>query len=206
MTPSLGIEQGGLHCAEALLIARYFMYAQVYLHRVRRSYDIHLRDFLRDWLQGGCFSPEIESLLCMTDNEVLAGMALARRCDLPGKKWAERIMGRGHYRVLYESDPIEAKRNPNAVVQVYEKLKGKFNEDEVRMDSYVEKGSIGEFPVLMHNSQIVPSSLLSLVVTNLPLAAIECVFVAPEILCKARRWFKKNKEDIVRLEGEETNE
>ena len=34
---------GGLHAAEALA-ARYFMFTQVYLHPVRRAFDIHLKD------------------------------------------------------------------------------------------------------------------------------------------------------------------
>src|SRR5205807_1153099 len=51
--PTLGVEQGGLHSAEALILARYLMFSQVYLHPVRRIYDIHLQDFLREWLPGG---------------------------------------------------------------------------------------------------------------------------------------------------------
>lgn len=45
--PSLGVEVGGLHSAEALLLARYFMYEQVYLHHVRKIYDYHLIEFIR---------------------------------------------------------------------------------------------------------------------------------------------------------------
>ena len=44
--PSLGVEEGGLETAEALLLARYFMYSQVYFHPIRRIYDIHLKEFL----------------------------------------------------------------------------------------------------------------------------------------------------------------
>lgn len=42
---TLGVEEGGLQTAEALLLARYFMFKQVYLHHVRRIYDLHLLDF-----------------------------------------------------------------------------------------------------------------------------------------------------------------
>ncbi len=41
--PALGIEAGGLQSAEALLLARYFMYSQVYFHSVRRVYEAHRR-------------------------------------------------------------------------------------------------------------------------------------------------------------------
>ena len=53
--PTLGIEIGGIHSAEGLLQARYFMFMQVYLHRVRMAYDLHIEDFLGDWLSGGQF-------------------------------------------------------------------------------------------------------------------------------------------------------
>ena len=37
--PALGVEEGGIQSAEALMLARYFMYSQVYFHPVRRIYD-----------------------------------------------------------------------------------------------------------------------------------------------------------------------
>ena len=48
--PTLGVEEGGLHSVEALLLARYAMFSQVYFHPVRRVYDIHLKEFLNSWL------------------------------------------------------------------------------------------------------------------------------------------------------------
>ncbi len=48
--PVLGVESGGLESAVAMLLARYFMYSQVYMHPVRRAYDRHLQDFLCGWL------------------------------------------------------------------------------------------------------------------------------------------------------------
>ena len=66
----MGIEVGGLHSAEALLLARYFMFSQVYCHHVRRIYDIHLKDFLKKWLPNGMFTTSIEDILQITDNEV----------------------------------------------------------------------------------------------------------------------------------------
>ena len=64
--PWLGIEAGGIEAAEAMSLARYFMYKQVYFHRVRRAYDIHLKDFLKDWLDGQFFSTSIDAHLNVT--------------------------------------------------------------------------------------------------------------------------------------------
>jgi len=43
----MAIESGGLHALEAMVLARYFMFTQVYFHKIRRAYDHHLLDFLK---------------------------------------------------------------------------------------------------------------------------------------------------------------
>lgn len=40
-SPVLAIEDGGVHAAEALILARYFMFTQVYFQHTRRAYDHH---------------------------------------------------------------------------------------------------------------------------------------------------------------------
>ena len=72
--PVLGVEEGGLHAAEALPLARYFMFSQVYCHPVRRIYDMHLKDFLKDWMPEAKFPIDIDKYLSITDNEVMSGM------------------------------------------------------------------------------------------------------------------------------------
>ena len=52
--PALGVEEGGVHSAEALMLARYFMYSQLYFHPVRRIYDITSRTFFwNGWREAG---------------------------------------------------------------------------------------------------------------------------------------------------------
>src|SRR3990172_6203128 len=59
--PVLAIEAGGRLAAEGLLIARYFMFIQVYFHDVRRIYDRHLVDFLAATLPEGRFPTQLEA-------------------------------------------------------------------------------------------------------------------------------------------------
>jgi HD superfamily phosphohydrolase len=47
----MAIEHGGLHALEAMVLARYFMFTQVYFHKVRRAYDHHLVDFLTRYVR-----------------------------------------------------------------------------------------------------------------------------------------------------------
>ena len=93
---------GGIQSAEALLLARYFMYTQVYLHHIRRMYDRHLTDFLKEWLPNGEFPTSIEELMAYTDVEVTNGIFLAARNKAcPGHQVAKRILERKHFKMIY---------------------------------------------------------------------------------------------------------
>ena len=69
--PSLGVESGGLHSAEALLLARYFMWEQVYCHPVRRIYDIHLKEFMLAYFGREKYPLNLGKHIATTDNEIL---------------------------------------------------------------------------------------------------------------------------------------
>lgn len=49
-TPRLGVSKGGLHAAEGLVLARYFMFTQVYFHKTRVAYDIHIRKAMKEFV------------------------------------------------------------------------------------------------------------------------------------------------------------
>jgi HD superfamily phosphohydrolase len=73
--PSLGVEEGGLHSAEALLLARYFMYEQVYFHNVRKIYDRHLVEFMKAYYKPrGGYLRNLEFHLDQTDSEILSAI------------------------------------------------------------------------------------------------------------------------------------
>jgi HD superfamily phosphohydrolase len=123
---ALGVEEGGIQSAEALMLARYFMYSQVYFHPVRRIYDVHLMDFLRAWLPGGTFSTDVHEHLCRTDSEVTAALLEAAFDDgKAGHIDARRIVQREHFKVLYERNPNDVKINPEAGGAAFNALRGK---------------------------------------------------------------------------------
>ena len=125
--PSLGVDGGGIESAEALVLARYFMYSQVYFHAVRRIYDIHLMDFLKEWMVNGRFSTDISEHLSVTDNEVMAGILKSAMQDRErGHVHARRILERDHFRVIYERNSGDVEINPEAGKAVFDALNEAF--------------------------------------------------------------------------------
>ena len=121
--PGACMEEGGIQSAEALMLARYFMYSQVYFHPVRRIYDIHLMDFLKEWLDDGKFSIDSSTHLKMTDNEITAALwKAAFKEDEIGHSHARRIVRREHFKRLYERNPEDVKVNPESGKAIYNAL------------------------------------------------------------------------------------
>ena len=192
--PTLGLDRGGLGSAEALRMARYWMFNQVYFHPVRRAYDIHLKDFLSDWLPQGHFPTATKDFLELTDIEVFAAM---RQGTKNVSEHAQRIMERNHFRVVYSWDPEDLKANPEPGKAIGQALAQKFGKDRIRLDSYTPRGEPFDFPVLQSDERIASSALLSLVLSNIPLAIIDYVFVDPAIRDEARRFVAENREELL---------
>jgi len=197
--PELGVEEGGIHAAEGLLLARYFMFMQVYLHHVRRIYDRHLADFLMGWLPGGKFPTTMDRFLAITDSEVTSAIHEQHR---EGSDLAKRIAERKHFKLLYERNPDDIEVNPEARQRVYDNAVEQFGQRNVRQDSFAENVSILSYPVRMLNGDVVDSRARSEVLGRLPNAKVDYVFAAREKIDEARKWLKENRQEILTAEGE----
>ncbi len=197
--PALGVEFGGIHGAEALLLARYFMYTQLYFHPVRRIYDVHLKDFLAAWLKDGKFTTDPLKHLELTDNEVMAAiLETARKPEMPGHDHARRIAERDHFKLLYSRNPQDIATNPDATRKVYEAACREFGEDEVRCDIIPARSKGYDFPVLTHDDRIESSISLSDSLERVPPASAEYVFVEAKLREKAKTWLEQNRENVIR--------
>ncbi len=201
--PSLGVEEGGLQSAEALLLARYFMYSQVYFHPVRRIYDIHLRDFLREWLPNGLFSTDINEHLALTDNEISSAFLKASiEPTAKGHDHARRIVSHNHFRRLYVPFRDDLQINPEAGTAVFHAAEKEFGLENTRYDRYAEKGQVYDFPVFIANHSAVSSTSRSQVLISMPLASVDCVFIESALLKEAKTWLERRKDVIIQPEEE----
>jgi len=114
----LAIHVDGIHTIEALILARYFMFTQVYFHKVRRSFDLILTDFIGECLEEKygkrTYLPpdSLAEYLKWDDNLILT--RAREKADETQKNLAWRIIKRKHYKAVYETsshpDPLVARK------------------------------------------------------------------------------------------------
>ena len=124
----LAIDSGGVHAIEGFVLARYFMFTQVYFHDVRRVYDWILAQFIAQLLQENLgreqYPEDLREYLQWDDNRILAA---AGERQAEGDGLAERLLSRHHLKAVYETsdhpDPIIAQK---AFFQLPEHLERQF--------------------------------------------------------------------------------
>lgn len=206
--PVLGVEEGGLESAEALLLARYFMFSQVYYHPVRRMYDQHLIDFLKSWLKKErkeeVFPTTYEGHLKHTDNEVMSAiLSVARDESHPAHAHAVRIVHRRHFKSVYRSTAgdkklsLESLKPSEPGQKVYEAASKEFGKENVKHVQRSPERGENNFPVLIQGKRIAQAMNEKETFSRIPSASSEHVFVAPEIRDKANDWLEANREKIL---------
>lgn len=205
--PSLGIEEGGIHSAEALLLARYFMFEQVYLHPVRRIFDIHLADFLHLWLEGGYFPITAQEHLDFDDATVLTGIKdVCKKQNHPAYETAKRLYSRNHFKRVYSliADDSRLCTSPGKAIKEF--LVNRYGENRVKHDRYDKPSRVLDFPVKAENGEIVSASGQSQVLQHIPSTQIDYVFVTPELREEVKNTIIKEKDTIFKKFKEQGEE
>ena len=186
---AIGLDIGAIHAAEALLLARYFMYTQVYFHDVRRAYDLHLKEFLAAWLKDGKFSSDWRELMKITDHEVLAHMR-AVAADPANSLFplANRLLSRQHFKTIYEMIQSHKKKCPTILDDLVQAAKEQFGEDNIRSDHYGPKSENNDFCVRVSDEEIASSLQESSVIANIPPIEIGLIFAERSISDRAEKW------------------
>ena len=73
----LAIERGGIQALEEFVLARYFMFIQVYFHKTRRYLDKSLVACLKEILPNGKYPNDINEYLLWDDNRVLSAITFS---------------------------------------------------------------------------------------------------------------------------------
>ena len=103
----LAIDEGGFHALEAFVLARYYMFTQVYFHHVRRAFDLVLTDFIVELLgeesESGKYPDidQIEEYLKWDDNRIF--VEANRRANPRERNLSWRIIHRQHPKAVFET-------------------------------------------------------------------------------------------------------
>ena len=92
----LGVEEGGVHALEALIMARYYMFTQVYFNVVGKAFELHYNRWLEETGMRWAATPE--EFLEIDDVRVLGQM---RRSD---SQHACAVLDRAHFPLAFETD------------------------------------------------------------------------------------------------------
>jgi hypothetical protein len=184
----IGINEGGVHAAVALVLARYYMFMQAYFHKTRVAYDHHYRLALKELLPGGVFpeptEPGISEYLKWDDWRVLGLLA-----NGDGGEHGDRLRRREHYREVYSTRERAEDSDLNLLGIVKRDLGGLVAAIESSATS-AYKPTTGEIVVVSEDDRrgVRPLTQRSAIVGNLTGNSIDLrrIFVRPEDAVEAR--------------------
>lgn len=188
--PRLGISEGGWHAAEALVLARYLMFTQVYFHKTRVAYDVHLKGALKQILPGGTFprptERELESFLSWDDWRVLGELAAGK-----GGEHGERLRTRNHFRRVYATNETCDENDLNELERVKDELGTLIVAEESATKSWYKTGNPDIAVVQDEGGRVRPLSQYSNVIANLKSNNQVQLYVKPEHIAAGQKGVEK---------------
>ncbi len=115
---SLGVEAGGVHAVEALILARYYMFTQVYFNVTGKAMEHHLTEWLR--AEGRFWPSDPAKFLVEDDHSVLA--ALRASPDVH----ARAVVERAHFPLAFETREHPTPRQRAAFEETVPVLEAEF--------------------------------------------------------------------------------
>ncbi len=117
-----GIKEGARLVVEQMIANRYAAYVDLYFHKTKRAYEMHLIQFLKLWLPDGHFPDSLDGFLSLTDSRVEHGIYKAAHTPThPAHGPASRFINRSHFRKAFERVPNDQKGLLPEQVQKFKK-------------------------------------------------------------------------------------
>jgi HD superfamily phosphohydrolase len=174
------VSEGGWHAAEGLIVARYFMFTQVYFHKTRVIYDHHLHEALADLLPGGHFpdpnGKHLDKYLQWDDWHVLGLIGNGM-----GGEHGKRLAGRDHFREVIHTSETPTGDDLQRLVKWRSALGSLLAAEMPAEKSWYKAGPADiQILALSPKSEVEPLSKYSSVVRNMePIRQVR-LYVRPE--------------------------
>ena len=135
--PRLAINSGGVQAFEEFVLARYFMFVQVYFHRTRRYFDIMFFEALKNILPNSTYPDSVEEYLKWDDCRVIQCM----KNNMDTSEACANIIKRLVYPCVHETKTHPDNGDKNEFKLIVRELKNKFG-DKIFLEDY----SAGKMP------------------------------------------------------------
>ena len=191
--PRVGVSEGGWHAVEGLILARYFMFTQVYFHKTRVAFDHHLKHALAEMLPGGQFPPPtssgIRAFLEWDDWRVLG---LLREGE--GGEHGRRLAERDHFREVIHTTEMPTGEELRALQQ-WKRALGDLLAAEERAEKSWYKIGMPDVQVAseVKEGEVESLSRYSSFVAKMEPIGKVLLFVRPEDFRKARQLLSQER-------------
>lgn len=91
----IGVEEGGVHALEALVMARYYMFTQVYFNATGKALELHLNEWMKE--TGALWAGDPDEFLTQDDVSVWSQMRASASVH------ARSVVERVHFPVAFET-------------------------------------------------------------------------------------------------------
>jgi len=188
-SPTLAVEEGGMHAAEGLILARYMMFTQVYFQHTRRAYDVHLALSMKELLaeeqrkkdprERGFFPPPTDSknirkYLGWTDWRVWGILN-----EGGGGDHGKIIEERRHHRKVFETREVPEESDFEFLEAIWSKI-GNGGAFIDKSESVWYKSGPGDIPIVRSDGEFTSLSKFSNVVRNLKAISQTRIYVPYE--------------------------
>ncbi len=165
-----------LRALESFVLGRYFMYSQVYFHKVVRILNIHLEEAIQDFLEKGLLK---EDFYRKTDHHILHLML-----DRYLEEKVRRVLGREHFREVIFTASKER------FEFIKERLLEKYEESLLRFD-YASKRVLDEDIPIWDGHELFSIKEVSPIVASLENIRLYRIYAHPSYKEEIKDYVKK---------------
>ena len=119
----IGVDEGGVHVLEALVMARYYMFTQVYFNVPGKALELHFTE----WLEGEGIRWSTTPSEFFEQDDISTLTAMRRSSD----PHARAVVERNHYPLAYQSGEHLSEQETLDLAAVIERVAGEFPPQQV---------------------------------------------------------------------------
>ncbi|MCS7170741.1 MAG: HD domain-containing protein [Aquificaceae bacterium] len=171
------VHVSAIRALESFILGRYFMYSQVYFHKVVRILNIHLKEVVQGFIREGLLNPE--DFHRKTDSHILSLMM-----DRQGEEAVRRVLGREHYREVFSTS------SKDVFEFLRDRLLEKYEENLLRFD-HINKQVLDEDIPLWDGHKLISLMEASKLVSSLRDIEFYRIYANPTYREEIREYVRK---------------